>query len=463
MPEQPQAVGPRLIEFGAGRVVANCVDPTFPDPDFVAALPRPICGTQDPRHAGVEEKLSDPVFGQAGCDRRTALWCEWHQLSHGPMQAQQPGKSSRSRWPILLIAACIGLLTSVAGYQFGKAAQSWVPNGLGARLDVLTGWDLLALPLLIVFVLAFHEAGHLVGGMSRGMRFLLFIAGPFGWIRGENGVHFRWFFNLGTFGGLAAALPVPGQALKPQLVRLVLGGPLASLLLAALGIAAFAWMPGRIGAYGLIVGGMSLAIFVVTALPMRHGGFMSDGMQFLQLSRNPAMVERRVRLTALMGQGMAGTRPRDYDLHLLAQAQAITGEESVYDTAVSLYSYFHAIDGGDVTAAGGWLDRIEAAFEDYPDGFRQSLAVELALYEALVRRRLEVAESWMARARGGVVDPSRRSLAEAAVASLQGRRDIALAALAAAQRKLGQSLDPGSARLSADQIDALRELANAPA
>lgn len=380
------------------------------------------------------------------------------------MQAQQPGKSSRSRWPLLVTVICIALLTSASGYWLGKAARSWVPTGFVARFDVLSGWDLLALPVLIVFVLAFHEAGHLVGGMSRGMRFLLFIVGPFGWIRGENGVHFRWFFNLGTFGGLAAALPVPGQALKPQLMRLVLGGPLASLLLAALAFAAFLYLPGRAAAYGLIVAGLSLAIFVVTALPMRSGGFMSDGMQFLQMSRNPAMVERRVRLTALMGQGMAGTRPREYDADLLAQAQLLTGDESLYDTTFWLYRYLHAIDGGDVAAAAGWLDRIEAAFEDYPDGFRQSLAIELALYEALVRRRLHVAQSWMARAKGGVVDSCRRSLAEAAVASLEGRRDGALAALAVAQRTLGQSMDPGSAKLSADQIGALREtVMNVPA
>ena len=379
------------------------------------------------------------------------------------MQEKKARKSNRSQWQLLLLALGMTVVTGGAGYLFGQAAKSssWVPTGWGTRFDVLSGWDLLVLPLLFVFVLAFHEAGHLAGGMSRGMRFLLFIAGPFAWIRGADGVHFRWLFNLGTFGGLAAALPLPGQELKPQLVRLVLGGPLASLLLAAMAFAAFLWMPGRAGIYGLIVAGTSLAIFVVTALPMRNGGFMSDGMQLLQLRRNPAMVERRVRLMALVGQGMAGTRPRDYDADLLAQAQSITGGESSYDIGVWLYSYFQAIDAGDVAAAAGWLDRIESAFDDYPVGFRQSLAVELALYEAMVRRRLDVAQSWMARAKGGLVDASRRSLAEAAVASLQGRRETALAALAVAQRKLGQSMDPGSALLSADQIGALRlELAN---
>ena len=82
----------------------------------------------------------------------------------------------------------------------------------------------------------------------------------------------------------------------------------------------------------------------------------------------------------------------------------------------------------------------------------------------MVRRRLDVSESWMARAKGGLVDASRRSLAEAAIASLQGRSDTALAALAVAQRKLGQSMDSGSALLSTDQTVVRRkELANAPA
>ncbi len=375
------------------------------------------------------------------------------------MQAQRTRKSRRPQWQSLTLALGLGVVAAGLGYLLGKAGKSSLPTDFGASLDTLTAWDLLALPLIILFVLAFHEGGHLTGGMSRGMRFLLFIVGPFGWIRGKDGVHFRWFLSLGTFGGLAAAMPAPDQELKPQLMRLVLGGPLASLLLATIAFAVFCWLPGRPGAYGLIVAGMSLAIFVVTALPMRGGGFMSDGMQFLQLRRNPAMVDRRVRLTALMAQGMAGTRPRDYDAHLLAQAQAATGAESIYDIGVWLYSYFHALDSGDNAAAANWLDRIESAFDEYPDGFRQSLAIELALFEALHRRRLDVATSWMARAKGGMVDASRRSLAQAAIASLQGRRETALAELAVAQRKLGQSMDAGAAQLSADQIATLqREL-----
>lgn len=354
----------------------------------------------------------------------------------------------------LLKSALLGLAGGAFGFLVAKAGMEYVPSSVS--LKALAAWDLLALPVIMVFVLAFHEAGHLAGGMSRGMRFLLFIAGPFGWVRGKDGIGFRWFFNLGTLGGVAAALPVVGEPLKPQLTRLVVGGPLASLVLAGLALAVFWAFPGRIGAYGLITAGLSLSIFVVTAVPMRSGGFMSDGMQLLQLRRNPAMVERRARLIALMGQGMAGVRPRDYDRDALAHAQAITGDETMYDVGVWLYSYFNALDAGDIAGAQGWLDRIEPVVDDYPDGFRQSLAIELALFEALHRHRPEQARTWLARARGGVVDESRRRLADAALAVREGRHDEARSALAVATAKLARSMDAGSTHLSADQIAALQ-------
>jgi len=363
-------------------------------------------------------------------------------------------KAKKPKWQAPLTAAVMAVAGGAFGFLVAKCGMAFLPTSVS--LKALNAWDLLALPLIFVFVLAFHEAGHLAGGLTRGMRFLLFIAGPFGWVRGRDGIRFRWFFNLGTLGGVAAAMPVAGMPLKPQLTRLVIGGPLASLLLAALAFAVFLWIPGRIGAYALITGGLSMAIFVVTSVPMRSGGFMSDGMQLLQLRRDPVMVERRARLLALLGQGMAGMRPRDYDPDALVHAQAITGKEVMYDIGVWLYSYLHAFDAGDFAAAEAWLARIEPVVDDYPDGFRQSLAIELALFEALHRGRLDHANAWMARARGGVVDESRRRLAEAALAAREGRREDALSSLAVAEAKLGGGMDAGATQLSADQIASLR-------
>ena len=373
------------------------------------------------------------------------------------MQAQADPGATRKRRASAGRVIAFAVVAGGSGYVLGTIGRTELPGGVRAALEALTAWDLLLLPLAMLGVLAVHEAGHLLGGLSRGMRFLMYIVGPFAWFRGAQGIHFRWLWSLSTFGGLAAAIPAPDQPLRPQLLRLVLGGPAASLLLAALGFAALALFPGRPGAYGLIIGGMSLAIFLVTSAPMQTGGFMSDGMQFLQLTRNPAAVDRRVRLMALMGEGLAGTRPRDYHRQALAQAQALTGDEPLYDVSVWLCQYFHALDSGDIPAAGAWLDRVAATHDSYPAGFRQTLAIELALFEAMHRQRADLAATWLASARGGVADDSRRSLAQAAVALAQRRPDAALSALELAERRLGRSMDAGLALLSRDQMQALRQ------
>lgn len=361
----------------------------------------------------------------------------------------------KTSWKALLAALLMGGAGAATGFLLARHGMD-IPS-VRASLASLSAWDLLMLPVLVVLVLAVHEAGHLAGGMGRGMRFLLFIAGPFGLVRTQEGIRFRWFFNLGTLGGLAAALPDPGRALRPQLVPLIIGGPLASLLLALAALGVFAGVDGRTGAYALVTMLLSTAIFLVTAAPFRAGGFMSDGMQLLQLRRDPGMVERRAHLIGLGGMSMAGTRPRDLDPDLLARAQALAGQETLYDIGLWLYCFVRALDQGDVAGAGAWLDRIEAVIDEYPDGFRQALAVEIALFEALHRRRLPQAQAWLARGKGGIVDASRRALALAAIEALSERRAQAQAALLVAERQLGRGMDAGFAKLSADQITALRQ------
>jgi len=363
-------------------------------------------------------------------------------------------KPRKTAYKSLAVALAMGLAGAAFGFMVARGAMGLAP--VRDSLEALSAWDLLALPLLWLFVITVHEGGHLLGGIRRGMRFLLLIVGPFGLVRAGERIEFRWFFNLGTLGGVAAAVPNPDLPLKPQLQRLVLGGPLASLLLAAACVGVFMLTDGRVAAYAMLTGALSATIFLVTAAPMRAGGFMSDGMQFLSLARDPGMVERRARLVGLMGLSLAGNRPRDLDAAVLAQAQQLAGNETLYDVGVWTYSFFHAWDRGDAVAAGAWLDRVAEVFEDYPDGFRQSVAVELAFYAAWHRRELAAALGWMARAKGGVVDASRRSLAEAAVALLQGDTDTAGKALATARRMLPRGMDPGLARLSADQVSALQ-------
>lgn len=176
----------------------------------------------------------------------------------------------------------------------------------------LTGWDMLALPVLIFIVLATHEIGHLIGGMSQGMRFLMLIVGPFGWHASVAGPRFEWNTNVALMGGLAATVPTAvGASLRRQMLVLVAGGPLASLLLTVLAVALASISGPRFAAYGIFVAATSFGIFLVTLIPLRTGGFMSDGMQMIDLLRGGSAVIERSALMRIFAQSLDGVRPRD--------------------------------------------------------------------------------------------------------------------------------------------------------
>ena len=357
----------------------------------------------------------------------------------------------------LAMLAIGGLGGLVGGFAAKHAGDLAFLKPLAALLDHAGGWPLLALPLLWLLAVAVHEAGHLAAGMARGMRFLMVVVGGLGLVRSGGRVQGRLYFNLGALGGFVVAQPDPARPLRPQMLWLVAGGPLASLGLAAVaGVVALSLPAGVVAAWWLVLALISLLLFFATAVPMRAGGFLSDGLQWWKLRGDAAFLARRAHLIALMGPPLAGTRPRDFDAAQLARAQAVMGDEAVYDVGVALYAYLHAFDRGDIATAARWLQRIAAKFDEYPDGFRQGLAIEGALFEA-TQGELDAAESWLAKARGGVVDASRRALAEAAVAQRRGDATRARMQLDLVDKTLSRAMDPGTARLTADLARALRD------
>lgn len=362
-----------------------------------------------------------------------------------------PPRPRRLRLKPLLAGAAFGAVTLGLGYLLGHSAAD-VP-WLRQTLDSLTTIDLLVLPVLILLVLAVHEMGHLLGGFSHGMRFLLLIVGPFQWTRAQDGVAFRWNRHLGLMGGLAAATPDQAQPLVPQLRRLIAGGPIASLLLGVLGLLGGLWIDGRPGAYLVIVGFMSLMIFVVTALPLHAGGFMSDGMQFIELRRGGTSVTERQILLRLMGVSLGGIRPRDWDTALVQEAVSIDGAVPMRSIAGRVFGLYHAMDRGDSAQLNAHATWLAQHLDGYPDGFRQSIALELCLLAARAGD-LDGARAWWQRSRGGVVDAARRSLVEANLAALEGDQARCEAALAKARKALPRGMDPGLNQLTADQLDA---------
>ncbi len=268
-------------------------------------------------------------------------------------------------------------LSGITGY--GISHFFFKMPGIKESLPAFNALDALTFLILILLVLAIHELGHLMGGFSRGMRFLLFIVGPFQWIKTPDGIRFSLVFNLGSFGGLAAAMPDPDKELGAQMQRLVLGGPLASLILSFVCLIIGALLQGKPAIYFYFVGGFSFLIFLVTALPFRAGGFMSDGMQFLELRRGGTAVEERQNIITLMAQGMAGVRPRDLDMTIIDRMLASQTADPMRQVIARYYAYIASFDRGEEGLASQYIEWLEQHIDQYPQGFRQSLTLEICL------------------------------------------------------------------------------------
>jgi len=355
--------------------------------------------------------------------------------------------SFRKASPIKVVLTM--LLSAIAGAAMSHMAMK-VP-GIRHVLSTLHLWDIPVFMLLVMLVLGVHELGHLLGGFSRGMKFLLFIVGPFQWMQTPDGIRFSLVFNLGGFAGMAAAMPNPDKQFAPQLKRLMAGGPVASLILAAVGLLAGFFLEGKPAVYLCFTGGFSFLIFLLTAIPFRAGGFMSDGMQFIEIMRGGRAVEERQSIITLMHQSMAGIRPRDLDQALVERILGYESLDPMRQVIARYYAYISAFDRGEFERARQYIEWIADHIEQYPQGFRQSMTLEICLHHAL-HGRLEEARHWMHRSSGGLADKSRRALVEAELALLENNKKLALEALAKARKLSRRNYDNGLRLMTEVQI-----------
>ncbi len=356
------------------------------------------------------------------------------------------------------------LLFAGVGAGFGYLIGGGVKNSpLGDQLGQLTKLDVLVIFGSILPILAVHELGHLAGARLQGMRFLLFVVGPFQVTRTPSGLRFNLVWNLGTFGGLAAALPDQQKPIRPQLLSLIIGGPAASLLLAIVGGMIFTWYSGPVRIHAGFIGAFSALIFLVTAIPSRAGGFMSDGMQLLEVWRGGQAVMHRQKIMALSCQSLAGIRPREWDEQLMADImQDSENMQPLFKVVAYHLAWMSAIDRqqyDEVERIAEWLANNVSA---YPVGMRQGLTLELCLH-AIRKGDLETARRWYADSKGGLIDRARRHLVDAELAFADGRTEEARKFIQSARSHLTRAMDPGVTVMTREDLDQLEARCSATA
>ena len=276
--------------------------------------------------------------------------------------------------------------------------------GLRGVVESAPGVWAALIPLVAALAAGFvHEAGHLFTGLLAGFKLKQIKLGPL-----HLGKHSccgePYCGDVLSLNTVVLEPRVSSQsdaALRRRLTLLSLGGPLASLLLAAaLEILLYVAQPGFIIAFSLhVTAAFSGLIAIAALLPdTNRRGIFSDGARVLMLARNDAKAERwlsNIRCQIALNQGH---HPRDWDQSRVAMAAAVSDDSR--DAFVARWlAYLWAAERQDITCATKYLEGALEVLAYSTPRMRDHLFLEAAVFQAWFRDNASKALFWVYRIR----------------------------------------------------------------
>lgn len=334
-------------------------------------------------------------------------------------KARLPRAAARRAATTLALVA----IALTGGYIGGKLGAS---TGLGVRREEVGGWFFVALVAVLWITIAVHELGHLLAGLWQGNRFALYAVGPLLVVREGERVRIRFNRNISLWGGIAGTMPLPTAEAARALAnfqRVVIAGPLASLLLAGFGALVASTTDGATRLLAFTAALTSGLIALVTLVPLRTGGFHSDGARWLMLRRGGVEAERWAALSTLGALAMHAVSPAEWPSEVVARAERLA-DDSLDGTLLHQMLHGAALLRGDGSAAARHMAALRTGGEAMPSTIRQLIALDSAWYAAMVegdaaRARADFEEG----KRAAFASPRTRQRVEAAVLLAEGRRE----------------------------------------
>lgn len=343
------------------------------------------------------------------------------------------------------------VLCGLGGGRLGKYLAT-VTGSLHFRpWQVALGLGVL-LPTAWLLAVLLHELGHALAGRSQGFRFHWLVVGPFRWEKQAGQLRFGWNISLNVAGGMVLCVPTDDHNLRRRFMAFAAGGPLASLLWAAVALGGYALLPApakvHLSGVGLAMCGIvSAAIALITLIPAHMGGFYTDGARVLNMWRNEAAGQFEIAVLAAVAHSVAGTRPRELPLTQL-EATAALPQELPFKLYVYHYLYLAALDAGRTEQAGHYLGEYRDRLANLPAALQAGGWLESAFFAAAYEHDLPTAQAFRAQAKlASYIPADVLPRVEAALARLAGDAGQARTQAWAALRELPKSIDQGSAQL----------------
>ena len=248
-------------------------------------------------------------------------------------------------------------------------------------------------------VILFHEMGHVLGGLIMGNEFSMMIVGPLKLQKEDDQYQLTFNRDIAMAGGLALTLPTKVEGFKKRRAVVIGGGPFASLVLALVAYLLFLNFSvagsKMLTTLLLVIGMLSAMIFIMTIIPMKAGGFMSDGMQLLMTFRNDDKAKQYADFMQLFALDNKGVSPKDLPATLFTKEQDKPIETSV-DLAFQQYLYYRALDDNDLNTAKSLLQKIKEKLDIYPANFHADVQADWFVFYSLIQPDAAKAEQILA-------------------------------------------------------------------
>jgi hypothetical protein len=323
------------------------------------------------------------------------------------LDREQPLPTVRSKlkiWQALILGVGIGSL-------------------LAAR-DAYTGRPLASSPsptVLIVFFAAFyfgvlvHELGHFAAGLSAGFELRTLAVGPWLLTKAAQGWKMRFLPRRILFGGLTSMVPKSADRLVERYLRVVLGGPIASVLLLAINLILTSILPGSVAVRALLY--VSLFLTAMCCLPYTIRSQPTDAKSILLLIRKGPAAERFAAILYILALDAQQIQPHDWPPELVEQL-AIPTQDKTRLAASIYFRYAVALDGGDSERIAEAIERgLSVNHEAGPD-MQRAFQIAASQYQSIFRQNAPLAESWLESARAVRRTTSRKDWDAKALASI---------------------------------------------
>lgn len=296
----------------------------------------------------------------------------------------------------LLIGFALGLLIAIAGIAiftddtvagfFDIFASTGIME-LGVAFLVGVG----ALCVAIAIPIPLHEAGHLVGGLLGGYKFVSFRIFNYTIIRTDNRLRIKKFAIAGT-GGQCLLSPPDRPIEKIPTALYNLGGVLANILTLVL-LLPIMWLPINpfISEAVLIFLLTNAIIILMNGIPLKLGGIGNDGHNMIEILRNPAAKSgmiAQLRANALIQNGM---RPKDMPDELFAVPEHINYKNAL-EISMPMMAASRLIDEMRFDEALEAFEKLYAVRSEIMPLYVKEIACELA-YLRLVVGQTQKAEA----------------------------------------------------------------------